>query len=156
MVQQAPEVELASIKEQLRSIRETVEDVKMSVTKILSLDRTVAQLEVRQASMDETITSLKLRMDEIETHQSTNTAYLNKVRGGISLAVTLMTLIQSALFAGACWLLSTVIDLHNEQSVMETKIVHLTEEHDRVMRSLLAAKQAALTAIEAHKGGGAE
>ena len=141
-----PEVELAALREQLSAIKETVDDIKISVTKILTIDRTVAAIQVKQDGHEEKIGAVETRLDGLERRIATNSAYLNKLRGGIGLMATILTLIQSAVLAGACWLLSTVVDLNRDMSVMESRVEYISAEHDRVLRSLIAAKQAALEA----------
>lgn len=148
-----PEVELAAIKEQILAVKATVDDIKLSVTKILSLDRTVAAIEVTQDGHGEKIEKIEDDVGLLSQRISTNSAYLNKLKGGIGLLVTILTLVQSAVLAGACWLLSTVVDLSRDMSVMKSNIEYVNAEHDRVMRSLIAAKQAALTAAQEIKGG---
>lgn len=149
-----PEVELAAIKEQLLAVKATVEDIKISVSKILTLDRTVAEVKTRQETHHEKIAAISERVQNLEVRVSTNSAYLNKLKGAIGLTVTILTLIQSAVLAGACWLLSTVVDLDRDMSVMESRMEYVNQEHDRVMRSLIAAKQASVTAVEHLKNSG--
>ena len=55
---QDTDVELAAVKEQLKAIRESIDDVKVGVTKLLSIDRTVAEMKVRQEGHEEKINKL--------------------------------------------------------------------------------------------------
>ena len=55
--------------------------------------------------------------------------------------MTLVTLIQAAVLAGASWLLTTVIDARQDISVMQQNLHQLEIEHTRVMESLLAERR---------------
>lgn len=141
MTEQDPKVELAAIKEQLVFIKEGVDEVKVSVTKLLEIDRSVAALEVKHSGQEKELEELTERVETLEQRQSSNTAYLNKLRGGISLMATILSLIQAAVVAAACWLLSSVISLHNEVSVMKTEVRYVQQEQDRQMRSLIQTQK---------------
>lgn len=134
---QDPKVELAAIREQLVFIKEGVDEVKVSVSKLLSIDRAVAALEVKNTGHDEKIADITERVEALEQRQSNNTAYINKLRGGISLSVTIVGIMQSAILAAACWLLSSVIDLHNEVTATSTELRYLKQEHERVLGAAL-------------------
>lgn len=141
MTEQDPKVELAAIKEQLVFIKEGVDEVKVSVTKLLEIDRSVAALEVKHSGQEKELEELTERVETLEQRQSSNTAYLNKLRGGISLMATILSLIQAAVVAAACWLLSSVISLHNEVSVMKTEVRYVQQEQDLQMRSLIQTQK---------------
>ncbi|MGN1208697.1 MAG: hypothetical protein ACI4SV_00225 [Duodenibacillus sp.] len=136
-----PEVELAAVKEQLKAIQQSVEEIKVAVTQLVVIDRTVAEMKVRQQGHEEKIKDALKRVDELEIRHANNTAYLNRLRGGFSLTVTLVTLIQAAVLAGASWLLTTVIDARQDISVMQQNLHQLEIEHTRVMESLLAERR---------------
>ena len=135
------EVELAAVKEQLKAIQQSVEEIKAAVTQLVVIDRTVAEMKVRQQGHEEKIKEALKRVDALELRQSNNSAYLNKLRGGFSLTVTLVTLIQAAVLAGASWLLTSVIDARQDISVMQQNLHQLEIEHTRVMESLLAERR---------------
>lgn len=135
------EVELAAVKEQLKAIQQSVEEIKAAVTQLVVIDRTVAEMKVRQQGHEEKIKDALKRVDALEIRQSNNSAYLNKLRGGFSLTVTLVTLIQAAVLAGASWLLTSVIDARQDISVMQQNLHQLEIEHTRVMESLLAERR---------------
>lgn len=135
------EVELAAVKEQLKAIQQSVEEIKAAVTQLVVIDRTVAEMKVRQQGHEEKIKDALKRVDALEMRQSNNSAYLNKLRGGFSLTVTLVTLIQAAVLAGASWLLTSVIDARQDISVMQQNLHQLELEHTRVMESLLAERR---------------
>lgn len=135
------EVELAAVKEQLKAIQQSVEEIKAAVTQLVVIDRTVAEMKVRQQGHEEKIKDALKRVDALELRQSNNSAYLNKLRGGFSLTVTLVTLIQAAVLAGASWLLTSVIDARQDISVMQQNLHQLEIEHTRVMESLLAERR---------------
>lgn len=135
------EVELAAVKEQLKAIQQSVEEIKAAVTQLVVIDRTVAEMKVRQQGHEEKIKDALKRVDALELRQANNSAYLNKLRGGFSLTVTLVTLIQAAVLAGASWLLTSVIDARQDISVMQQNLHQLELEHTRVMESLLAERR---------------
>ena len=101
-----PQIELAAVKEQLKSIKESVDDIKTAVTKLIAMEKLVTEVKVRQVGHEEKIADCTKRIEALEMRQTNNTAYLNKLRGGIGLTATLVTLIQAVVLAGASWLLT--------------------------------------------------
>lgn len=144
-----PKVELAALKVQLKNIQDTINEIKLAVTDLVKISKLVAMMEVRQQAHDEKIDEIQKRVDALESRQSTNTAYLNKLRGGMGLSVTLMTLVQAAVLAGASWLLSSVIDAREEVSIIKQQIQHVEADHDRVIRILIQDKHISETLNEA-------
>ncbi len=132
-----PQVELASVKEQLKAIKESVDDIKMAVTKLIGIERVVAEVNVRQQNHEEKIADCTKRIEALEQRQTNNTAYLNKLRGGIGLTATLVTLIQAVVLAGASWLLTSVIDAREDISVLDQNIKQLEHDHDRMIQAIL-------------------
>lgn len=131
------QVELASLKEQLKAIKESVDDIKTAVTKLIGIERVVAEVNVRQQNHEEKIADCTKRIEALEARQTNNTAYLNKLRGGIGLTATLVTLIQAAVLAGASWLLTSVIDAREDISVLDQNIKQLEHDHDRMIQAIL-------------------
>lgn len=132
-----PQVELASVKEQLKAIKESVDDIKTAVTKLIGIERVVAEVNVRQQNHEEKIADCTKRIEALESRQTNNTAYLNKLRGGIGLTATLVTLIQAVVLAGASWLLTSVIDAREDISVLDQNIKQLEHDHDRMIQAIL-------------------
>lgn len=132
-----PQVELASVKEQLKAIKESVDDIKTAVTKLIGIERVVAEVNVRQQNHEEKIADCTKRIEALEARQTNNTAYLNKLRGGIGLTATLVTLIQAVVLAGASWLLTSVIDAREDISVLDQNIKQLEHDHDRMIQAIL-------------------
>lgn len=129
---QDTDVELAAVKEQLKAIRESIDDVKVGVTKLLSIDRTVAEMKVRQEGHEEKINKLMSTHEELERSCAENTAYLNKLRGAYALAVAIASIVQVVIFGGAGWLVTTVIDSREEVRVIHQSIRHLESGQDRL------------------------
>lgn len=132
-----PEVELAAIREQLSGVKETVEEIKVSVSAILAIDRTVAAMKVTQENHSERIDLLSDRIGSVEARVASNASYLNRIKGGIGLMTTILTLIQAAVLTGACWLLSTVIDVSQDVNVMHSQVEYLRSGYDRVLSLVL-------------------
>ena len=136
-----PRVELAALKVQLKNIQDTINEVKVAVTDIVQISKSVAMMEVRQQAHDD-------KIDEIQKRVEALTAYLNKLRGGVSLSVTLMTLVQAAVLAGASWLLTSVIDAREEVSILKQHVQYVEAEHDRVIRALIQGKHVTEQKVE--------
>ena len=143
-----PKIELATLKVQLKNIQDTINEVKVAVTDIVQISKSVAMMEVRQQAHDDKIDEIQKRVEALEVRQSTNTAYLNKLRGGVSLSVTLMTLVQAAVLAGASWLLTSVIDAREEVSILKQHVQYVEAEHDRVIRALIQGKHVTEQKVE--------
>nr|DAX02319.1 MAG TPA: hypothetical protein [Caudoviricetes sp.] len=133
-----PQIELAAVKEQLKSIKESVDDIKTAVTKLIAMEKLVTEVKVRQVGHEEKIADCTKRIEALELRQTNNTAYLNKLRGGIGLTATLVTLIQAVVLAGASWLLTSVIDAREDISVLDQNIKQLEHDHDRLIQGLIS------------------
>ena len=138
MVDTDPRIELASVKEQLKAIKESIDDIKAAVTKLIAIERSVTEVQVRQRSNEEKLADCAKRIEALERRQSSNTAYLNKIRGGFGLTLTLVTLIQAVVLAGASWLLTSVIDTREGLSVMNQNVRQLEHDHDRMIQALVS------------------
>lgn len=138
MVDTDPRIELASVKEQLKAIKESIDDIKAAVTKLIAIERSVTEVQVRQRSNEEKLADCTKRIEALERRQSSNTAYLNKIRGGFGLTLTLVTLIQAVVLAGASWLLTSVIDTREGLSVMNQNVRQLEHDHDRMIQALVS------------------
>lgn len=129
---QDTEVELAAVKEQLKAIQKSVDDVKLAVTKLLVIDRTVAEIKVRQEGHEEKIEKLIRTSESLDKSCEDNTAYLNKLRGAYALAVAVASIVQAVLLGGAGWLVTSVIDSREEVRVLRQTIRHLESGQDRL------------------------
>lgn len=130
---QDTEVELAAMKEQLKAIQQSVDDVKVAVTKLIVIDRTVAELSVRIETHQDRIVACENKLVTITNLQEENTAYLNKLRGGFGLAVVIFSLVQAILLGGVSWVVTNVMSSREELVSVRQSVRHLDNEQDRLM-----------------------
>ena len=84
MTQEDPKVVIPIIKVQLDNIQRTVNEVKLAVTDLIKIGTTVAVLSEQQISQGNKLNDLTIRVSDIEARLTSNSAYLNKIRGGFS------------------------------------------------------------------------
>lgn len=138
MIQDDPKVEISAIKAQLESIQRSIDDVKKTVTHLADVGTSVAVLEQHGHSRDEAMQQLSERVDRVELRLTNNSAYLNKMKGGFGLAMTLMTLIQGSVLAGAGWLLSSVIETREVLMSVQESMRYIEQEQSRIIQAFLA------------------
>lgn len=134
-----PRIEISAIKTQLNSIQKSIDEVKLTVTHMAEVGTSVAVMEKQQTTHSDKLKELSDRVDHVENRLTTNSAYLNKLKGGIGLAMTLMTLIQGSVLAGAGWLLSTVIDAQEQLTSVQKSMHYIEMEQSRIIQAFLAA-----------------
>lgn len=139
MVQDDPRIEISAIKTQLNSIQKSIDEVKLTVTHMAEVGTSVAVMEKQQTTHSDKLRELSDRVDHVENRLTANSAYLNKLKGGIGLAMTLMTLIQGSVLAGAGWLLSTVIDAQEQLTSVQKSMHYIEIEQSRIIQAFLAA-----------------
>ena len=132
--------ELAVVKAQLEAIKETVSDIKRAVTDLNKLTTTVAILGEQQAAHGERLVEHRKLIDKIDMSSSMNSSYLSKIRGGLSLTVTIVSVVQAAVFAGAGWLLSTVIELKQDTHALNQTVQRLAEDQQNIAKYVLKDK----------------
>lgn len=115
------DVELATVKEQLKAIQQTLEDVKVAIDGLSRMAKPLATLEVIVRGHEGSLQDLKESVNE-------NEEYVNRLKGGFSLAVTLVTVIQGIMLAGAGWVLTTVIQMKEDVSVTRHDVQRLEAE----------------------------
>ena len=132
MGQETTDVELATLKEQLKTIQLSLDEVKDTLKKVLEIDRTVAEVRVRQEVIETDLSKLSIRAEVLEKSQATGSAYMNKVRGGVSIATFVLSALQAVVLAGGSWLLNSVVDTRSEVRVLKQTVRHLELEQDRL------------------------
>ena len=132
MGQETTDVELATLKEQLKTIQLSLDEVKDTLKKVLEIDRTVAEVRVRQEVIETDLSKLSIRAEVLEKSQATGSAYMNKVRGGVSIATFVLSALQAVVLAGGSWLLNSVVDTRSEVRVLKQTVHHLELEQDRL------------------------
>jgi ABC-type multidrug transport system fused ATPase/permease subunit len=134
------QTELAIVKTKLSAIERTLEDIKTAVTDLNKLTTTVAVLGEQQRSQERELDEHSKQIEKLDRVASMNASYLNKIRGGLSLTVTIVTVVQAAVLAGAGWLLSTVIELKQDTHTLNRTVVQITEDQQNIARRILKEK----------------
>ena len=63
------------------------------------------------------------------------------MKGAVGLAITLVTLMQGAVVAGAAWLLSSVIDTREAVSTMQESLRYMEHEQARIIQLFLKSTE---------------
>ena len=94
----------------------------------------IENLRGRFAELEERVAAAEIRL-------TNNSAYLNKLKGAVGLAVTVVTLLQGAAVASAAWLLSSVIDTREAVSTMQESLRYMEHEQSRIIQLFLKGTQ---------------
>lgn len=136
-----PKVEISVIKSQLESIQKSINDVKESLSHMTEIRTSVAVMQQKHSSYAQDLEALETRVQEAEVRITNNSAYLNKMKGAVGLAITLVTLMQGAVVAGAAWLLSSVIDTREAVSTMQESLRYMEHEQARIIQLFLKSTE---------------
>ncbi len=136
-----PKVEISVIKSQLESIQKSINDVKESLNHMTEIRTSVAVMQQKHSSYAQDLEALVTRVQEAEMRITNNSAYLNKMKGAVGLAITLVTLMQGAVVAGAAWLLSSVIDTREAVSTMQESLRYMEHEQARIIQLFLKSTE---------------
>jgi chromosome segregation ATPase len=136
-----PKVEISVIKSQLESIQKSINDVKESLNHMTEIRTSVAVMQQKHSSYAQDLEALETRVQEAEMRITNNSAYLNKMKGAVGLAITLVTLMQGAVVAGAAWLLSSVIDTREAVSTMQESLRYMEHEQARIIQLFLKSTE---------------
>lgn len=136
-----PKVEISVIKSQLESIQKSINDVKESLNHMTEIRTSVAVMQQKHSSYAQDLEALETRVQEAEMRITNNSAYLNKMKGAVGLAITLVTLMQGAVVAGAAWLLSSVIDTREAVSTVQESLRYMEHEQARIIQLFLKSTE---------------
>lgn len=136
-----PKVEISVIKSQLESIQKSINDVKESLNHMTEIRTSVAVMQQKHSSYAQDLEALETRVQEAEMRITNNSAYLNKMKGAVGLAIALVTLMQGAVVAGAAWLLSSVIDTREAVSTMQESLRYMEHEQARIIQLFLKSTE---------------
>lgn len=136
-----PKVEISVIKSQLESIQKSINDVKESLNHMTEIRTSVAVMQQKHSSYAQDLEALETRVQEAEMRITNNSAYLNKMKGAVGLAITLVTLMQGAVVAGAAWLLSSVIGTREAVSTMQESLRYMEHEQARIIQLFLKSTE---------------
>lgn len=136
-----PKIEISAIKSQLESIQKSINDVKVTLEHMAEFKASVAVMQEKQGTYIQDLAELEKRVADAEMRLTTNSAYLNKLKGAVGLAVTVVTLLQGAAVASAAWLLSSVIDTREAVSTMQESLRYMEHEQSRIIQLFLKGTQ---------------
>lgn len=132
-----PKIEISAIKSQLESIQKSINDVKSALEHVAEVRTSIAVMQQKQGSYIQDLKVIEDRVADAEVRLANNSAYLNKLKGAVALAITFVTLLQGAVVAGAAWLLSSVIDTREAVSTMQESLRYMEQEQSRIIQLFL-------------------
>lgn len=143
-------VELAQLREQLNSIGATVDEIKQNVSQIMTLDRTIAEMGVRNEQSQREIATIWNRLDNhkswtehhdkesMEVRSKIDTsirdvdskfeAVVNKGRGAFWLAGIVISIVQVVMTTAIIWTFTHVSDADSLNRVQEYRIEQLEKK----------------------------
>lgn len=132
-----PKIEISAIKSQLEGIQKSINDVKSALEHVTEVRTSIAVMQQKQGVYMQDLRVLEDRVATAEARLSNNSAYLNKLKGAVALAITFVTLLQGAVVAGAAWLLSSVIDTREAVSTVQESLRYMEQEQARIIQLFL-------------------
>ena len=134
-------VELAQLREQMKAIAENVETIKTSVAQIMQLDRTIAEMGVRNDHIDKEVATMWSRIDshkaweQSHDHESLEVrqriadsitkvdakveAVVNKGRGALWALGISFSVVQAVVAASIIWAFSHVSEADSVNTVQQ-------------------------------------
>lgn len=143
-------IELAQLREQMKSMAASVEEIRISVTQIMTLDKTIGEIGVRNAHVDKELSTMWKRIDEhrtwVQDHdaQALNQrqtiqqevtrvegkfdAVVNRGRGALWLAGISFTFVNGCIAAAVLWTFNHVSEGDRVNSVQQYRIEQLEKK----------------------------
>lgn len=131
-------VALAQLKEQLKNVASSVEQIKSSVAQVVALDRTIAELSIHNQNLRDDVKLLWTRIDEhksaherhrtaVDTVDDKVEALTNKARGAMwVLGITLGTF-QTIVLVSLAWVFNHVNDSDVTNKLQQQRIEQLEQ-----------------------------
>lgn len=112
--QQEFAVELSRLREQIKFVASDIGDIKIAISQIVTLDKTLAELTIHNQTAQKNMDALWTKYDELRTKTTTMDhevkSFVNRFRGGAWALALMGGVVQAAVFGVTMWVFSHVTD----------------------------------------------
>lgn len=129
-------VALAQLKEQIRSVASSVEEIKATMGQVVALDRTIAELSIHNQNLRDDVKLLWVRIDNqkaadetlkknIDTVDSKVEGLTNRARGAMWVLGIMLGTFQAIVLASLAWVFNHVNDADVTNRLQQQRIEQL-------------------------------
>lgn len=138
-------VALAQLKEQIRSVASSVEEIKSAVGQVVALDRTIAELSIHNQNLRDDVKLIWNRVDEakadrdkleraIEAAEAKTDALANRAKGALWAIGVLLGAFQAIVLASMAWVFTHVSDADVTNRLQQQRIEQLEAQQQKGQR----------------------
>lgn len=138
-------VALAQLKEQLRNVASSVEDIKSAVGQVVALDRTIAELSIHNQNLRDDVKLIWTRVDKaksdrdaleraIEAAEAKTDALANRAKGALWAIGVLLGAFQAIVLASMAWVFTHVSDADMTNRLQQQRIEQLEAQQQKGQR----------------------
>lgn len=125
-------VQLAKLQEQVASMAASVEDVRTSVREVLTLDRTIAELNILHQQQSREVATMWAKIEaakkDIDLVDRKADSWINKGRGAWFAAVLLGSIAQIAVLAMISWVFTHINTNEDQVQLLQYKVQILEQK----------------------------
>lgn len=107
-------IELTQLREQIKSVASDIGDIKIAISQIVTLDKTLAELTIHNQTAQKNMDTLWVKYDELKSQTTTMDhevkSFVNRFRGGAWVVAIMGGAVQTAVFGVTIWVFSNVSD----------------------------------------------
>lgn len=112
--QQEFAIELTRLREQIKSVASDIGDIKIAISQIVTLDKTLAELTIHNQMAQKNMDTMWVKYDELKSQTTTTDreikSFVNRFRGGAWVIAIMGGTVQAAVFGVTMWVFSHVSD----------------------------------------------
>lgn len=112
--QQEFAIELTQLREQINSVATDIGDIKIAISQIVTLDKTLAELTIHNQTAQKNVDALWVNYNELKSKTTTMDhevkSFVNRFRGGALVLGLMSGAVQAAVFGVTMWVFSHVND----------------------------------------------
>lgn len=131
-----PEVELATLKSELHSVAKSLDEVKATLHEMNNFGKLLTQITADLRVYGEKFGEVDGRLDTLESRQTSNTAFLNKIRGSVTTSAWVARAIQAFLIAGVGWLYTSMVDTREKMIDVQHQVQFLQRENQQILQEI--------------------
>jgi hypothetical protein len=136
-------LQMTALREQMIAMAQNLEAIKTSVSQIVNLDRTIAELSIHRDALQKDIAVLWKRVDEDRENgreadeklaekvggvRTDLDKHVNTITGGSRVAAWVFTAVQAGIMAAGLWVFSTVSQTSTELKIISQRLYQLEQQ----------------------------
>lgn len=122
-------IELSQFREQIKFVASDIGDIKIAISQIVTLDKTLAELTIHNQMAQKNMDTLWTKYDELKTKTTTMDhevkSFVNRFRGGALVIGVMGGAVQAAVFGVTMWVFSHVTDNDIVNKLQQQRIEQL-------------------------------